>query len=86
MDYIRFRWLCLPRWLRGLLIALALVSVALAILSAIVLGYIFAVDTLLKLFGVGVAVIGGVFIILVPTMAFLLWDQIEPSIKKKEKQ
>lgn len=76
-----FKWMCLPRWLRTFLIALALTLVTVVVFAAIIFGVFWVLQN-----------VNPIFIIVIPIVLVILWvwysiieNDIEPSIKRKEK-
>lgn len=75
---IYFKWMCLPRWLRTFLIALALTLIT----AVIIFGAFWVLQN-----------INPIFILIIPIVLVVLWvwyaiieDDIKPSIKRKEKE
>lgn len=79
---VYFKWMCLPRWLRTFLIALALTLITVVVFAVIIFGAFWVLQN-----------INPIFILAIPIVLVVLWvwyaiieDDIKPSIKRKDKE
>lgn len=82
LAFIRFRWLCLPRLVRTVFIATGLTAFLGAVIVLIVAVCKMIVDAVD--WG-GLAIIIVVSVVLI-TIAVSVYNDIEPSIKRKDKE
>lgn len=82
MDYIRFRWLCLPRWLRAVAIGTALCLCVLALIFIVgsVVRYLIQTPEIMS----NVCIVSGASLMIM-SFTSLAYTRIRPSIKKKKR-
>lgn len=85
-NFVRFQWLRLPRFVRAVLIGVGLASILCGGIGTVILAVVIVLHVAYSLLGEGGAIVFGIFVFISGVSIFIVWDDIQPAIKRKAKE